>query len=307
MVEVGPRDGLQNEPRPVPTEAKVEFIRRLAAAGCREIEATSFVRPDRVPQLADAEAVIAALRALQERGELAGVRLSALVPNEKGLERALVAGVRRIAVFTAASEAFARRNLGMGIAESLRTFASVVRRAAREGVTARGYVSTAFACPFEGEIAPERVREVALGLLEAGVDEVSLGDTIGVAAPTDVFRLLEALLPAIRPERLALHFHDTSGTALANTLAGLEAGIRAFDSAAGGLGGCPFAPGAAGNLATEDLLYMLGRMGIAAGVSLEGVAAASTYLEPFVGHPLPSRQLQRLRARASNRSDVANP
>ena len=290
IVEVGPRDGLQAEAALVSTEAKVELVRRLAAAGCREIEVTSFVRADRVPQMADGEQVLAALR------DLPGVRFSALVPNRRGLDRALAAGVERIAVFAAASETFAQRNLGMDVATSLRTFAEVVRDAAAAGVTARGYVSTSFFCPFEGEVPVEQVERVAAALFELGVDEVSLADTIGAAVPTDVSRRLETLIPALPLERLALHFHDTSGTALANVLAGLQRGITTFDSSAGGLGGCPFAPGAAGNLATEDLVWMAERMGVRTGIDLEGIAAASDFIEPLLGHPLPSRQLQRLRS-----------
>jgi hydroxymethylglutaryl-CoA lyase len=294
VVEVGPRDGLQNEAELIPTEAKIAFIRMLVEAGCRDVEVSSFVHPQRVPQLADAEAVVAGLQA---SGLFPASVFSALVPNERGLERALAAGILRIAVFAAASEAFARKNIGMGIDQSLRAFAGIVRKAREAGLTARGYVSTCFVCPYEGEIAAGQVLRVAEALLEMGVDQVSLGDTIGVAVPSDVTRLLELLLKRLPREGLALHFHDTSGTALANVLAGLEMGIAACDSSAGGLGGCPFAPGAAGNLATEDLVYMLDRMGIETGISLEGIAAASASIEPFVGHPLPGRQYQRLKAR----------
>jgi hydroxymethylglutaryl-CoA lyase len=291
---VGPRDGLQNEAVPIPTEVKVAFIRALAEAGCREIEATSFVHPQRVPQLADAEAVLDGCRDLIRRGT---PNLSALVPNARGLARALAAGVPRIAVFTGASESFVRKNIGMGIQESLETFAPVVREALAAGMTVRGYVSTCFVCPYEGEVGAEAVVRVAEALAEMGVDEVSLSDTLGAAAPSDVYRLLDTLLPRLPPERLALHFHDTAGTALANVLAGLEMGIATFDSSAGGLGGCPFAPGAAGNLASEDLIYMLDRMGIASGVSLAGVAAASALIEPHLPHAMPGKQYQRLRAR----------
>jgi hydroxymethylglutaryl-CoA lyase len=290
VVEVGPRDGLQNESRAVATDVKVAFIRKLLAAGCREVEIGAFVRPDRVLQMADSAEVAEALR------DVTGARLSALVPNERGLERALAAGVRRIALFTAASETFTQRNIGMGIDESLRTFAAVAAGALAAGASVRGYVSTAFTCPYEGAVDAEAVRRVSLALLEMGADEVSLGDTIGVAAPGDVYRLLEVLLPQLPVERLALHFHDTSGTALANVLAGLHTGVTTFDSAAGGLGGCPFAPGAAGNLATEDLLYMLERTGIRTGIRLEAVAEASRSLEAHLGHPLPGRMLQRLRS-----------
>lgn len=294
VVEVGPRDGLQNEAAPIPTETKVAFIHALAAAGCREIEATSFVHPQRVPQLADAEAVLDGCRDLIREG---AVTLSALVPNARGLARALATGVPRIAVFTGASETFVRKNIGMGIAESLETFAPVVREALAAGLTVRGYVSTCFVCPYEAEVDAAAVLRVAEALAAMGVDEVAISDTVGAAAPTDVYRLLEALLPRLPAERLALHFHDTSGTALANVLAGLEMGISTFDSSAGGLGGCPFAPGAAGNLASEDLIYILERMGIATGLSLVGMAAATAQIEPALPHPMPGRQYQRLRAR----------
>jgi isopropylmalate/homocitrate/citramalate synthase len=294
LVEVGPRDGLQNEATPIPTEMKVAFIRKLAEAGCAEIEVTSFVHPRRVPQLADAEAVIDGCRDLIQRGS---PTLTALVPNERGLARALAAGITRIALFTAASETFTDKNIDMSIAESLQRFAPVARDALAAGLTVRGYVSTCFVCPYEGEIAPEPVLRVAAALLEMGVDEVSLGDTVGAAVPTDVYRLLDLLLTQLPRERLALHFHDTSGTALANVLAALERGITTFDSSAGGLGGCPYAPGAAGNLATEDLIYMLNRMGISNGISLPHIAAATALLEPHLPHPLPSKQYQRLKSR----------
>jgi isopropylmalate/homocitrate/citramalate synthase len=290
LVEVGPRDGLQNEAAPIPTPVKAEFIQRLAAAGCREIEATSFVHPARVPQLADAEAVAASL----DRSR--GTRYSALVPNERGLARALAAGIERIAVFTGATETFTQRNIGMSIDASLATFREVLGQARERGLTARGYVSVCFGCPYEGEVSADQVLRVAAALLDLGVDEVSLGDTIGIAVPTDIPRLLQPLLGQLPRERLALHFHDTSGTALANVLTGLESGITTFDSSAGGLGGCPYAPGAAGNLATEDLVYMLGRMGITTGIVLEAVAEASAFVEPYLSHPLPSRQYQRLKS-----------
>lgn len=290
LVEVAPRDGLQNEPIQIPTGTKVEFIQRLAAAGCPEIEVTSFVHPARVPQLADAEAVLSALDLSS------GTTFAALVPNERGLERALAAGVRRIAVFTGASETFVSRNIGMSIRESLDRFRPLVQRALAEGLSVRGYVSTCFGCPYEGEVSQEQVARITRELLDMGADEVSLGDTIGVAVPADVTRLLDLLLKRLPAERLALHFHDTSGTALANVLAGLEGGISCFDSSAGGLGGCPYAPGASGNLATEDLLYLLDRMGIETGISLDRVWQASAFVEPHLGHLLPGRQFRRIAA-----------
>jgi isopropylmalate/homocitrate/citramalate synthase len=291
VVEVGPRDGLQNEPGIVPTEIKAAYVRRLARAGLLEIEVTSFVHPRRIPQLADAEQLLGDLGAAAGDGD---ARLSALVPNEQGLERALRTGIPRIAVFTAASESFTRQNIGMTVEESLAAFRPVVAGARAAGLTVRGYVSTCWVCPYEGEVPVEPVLRVAEALLEMGADEVSLGDTVGAAVPTEVAERLSMLEAQLPKERLALHFHDTSGTALANVFAALQMGFATFDSSAGGLGGCPYAPGAAGNLATEDLLYMLHRMGIETGVSLEGVVEASAFLEPHLGHALPSRQYRRL-------------
>jgi isopropylmalate/homocitrate/citramalate synthase len=298
VVEIGPRDGLQNEAAIVPAEAKAAFIEQLARAGCAEIEVTSFVRPDRVPQLADAEEVLGLLPALP------GTVLSALVPNERGLERALAAGLRRITVFTAASEDFNLRNIGLSIDASLDLIVRVVDAARAAGATARGYVSMAFIAPSEGEVPVERVAAIAGRLFESGVDEISLGDTVGLAAPGDVYERLEFLLPRLPADRVAMHFHDTSGTALANLLAGLEMGVSTFDSSAGGLGGCPFAPGAAGNLATEDLIYMMDRMGIQTGISLDAVFHASAAIEPLLGHSLPGRQFQRLRAARLEAADA---
>jgi len=288
IVEVGPRDGLQNEAAVITTETKVAFIDALADAGLRQIEVSSFVNPKRIPQLADAAEVFAALRPRD------GVVYSALVPNLKGLERALACGVKRVAVFTAASETFTQRNIGMSIAQSLETFGEVARAALAAGLTVRGYVSTCWVCPYEGEIAAHRVRDVAAALLAMGCDEISLGDTIGAAAPTDVRHTLEAVLQRIPLERTALHFHDTYGTALANVYAGLQTGVRTFDASAGGLGGCPYAPGASGNLATEDLVYMLDRMGYDTSVNLTALASASSLIQKTLARPLPSQQLQRL-------------
>lgn len=290
IVEVGPRDGLQNERMPIPTDVKLAFIAALADAGLKHIEATSFVHPKAIPQLADAVDVA---KNLPDR---AGVTYSALVPNEKGLDRAIEAGIRRIAVFTAASETFARKNINMTIDESLTTFEPVIKRALFAGMTVRGYVSTCFVCPFEGEISVDSVVRVSKRLIELGVDQVVISDTIGAAAPTDVNRVLSALLPSISADRIALHFHDTYGTALANVCAGLERGITTFDASAGGLGGCPYAPGASGNLATEDLVYLLERMGISTGISLERLAAATQPIADLLGRELPSRNLRRLRA-----------
>jgi hydroxymethylglutaryl-CoA lyase len=288
VVEVGPRDGLQNEKALVPTEQKIQFIRLLAEAGLPVIEATSFVSPKAIPQLSDASAVMAGL------AYDGTIQYSALVPNLKGMERALAAGVRAVAVFTAASESFTRHNINATIAESMANFRPVVALAQREGVKVRGYISTVFGCPYEGAVDPQRVLAVAQALLEMGVGELSLGDTIGVATPGQVVDVLGLLVTegAIPIERLAVHFHDTRGTALANVLMALQLGVSIVDSAAGGLGGCPYAPGAAGNLATEDLLYMLHGMGIHTGVNLERVVAATRFIAPLLGHAPTSKYYQ---------------
>jgi hydroxymethylglutaryl-CoA lyase len=290
VVEVGPRDGLQNEQTIIPTEAKLRFIELLNAAGFPEIEVTSFVSPKAIPQLADAAEVFPAVT------KKTGTRYSVLVPNERGMARAVAAGVDAIAVFTAASEAFARANINMTIAESITAFRPVVATARAAGMHVRGYISTAFGCPYEGAVAPARVVRVAEELLALGVDELSIGDTIGVATPNQVTELVPLLAERAGLDRLALHFHDTRGTALANVLAALELGVSTFDSAAGGAGGCPYAPGAAGNLATEDLLYMLHGMGIETGIDLAAVVRASTYLATIVQRPLTSKYLQAARS-----------
>ena len=290
VCEMGPRDGLQNEAGIVPTADKIRFIDKLSASGLATIETTSFVRPDAIPQLTDAEAVMAGI----ERRP--GVTYLCLVPNARGLERARAAGVRSIAVFTAASEAFAEANINMTIARSLAGFADVVRAARAEGIYVRGYVSTAFGCPYEGAVPLEAVVRVASALAELGVDEISIGDTIGVATPNRVVDVAGALQAHMPVERLAMHFHDTRGTALANVVAALEMNVATFDSSAGGLGGCPYAPGATGNLATEDLLYMLGGMGIETGVSLEAVCAATHFIAGVLGRDVPSRAYHALTA-----------
>ncbi len=292
VVEVGPRDGLQNEAGFVPTGAKVRFIELLSEAGFEVVEATSFVSPRAVPQLADAEEV---LRAVRRRP---GVRYPVLVPNLKGLERALKAGVREVAVFTAASETFNLKNINMSIERSLEVIAEVVREARAAGLWVRGYISVCFGCPYEGQVDPEKVLRVAARLAELGVDEVSLGDTIGVATPRQVEETVGRVLRELPAERLALHFHDTRGTALANVLTGLLMGISVFDSSAGGLGGCPFAPGASGNLASEDLLYMLHGMGIETGVDLGKVVEAARYILGILGRPAASRYFQACQAAA---------
>lgn len=296
VVEVGPRDGLQNEAAILSADVKVAFIDALSAAGLPVIEATAFVSPKAIPQLADGEDVF---RRIVKRP---GVRYPVLVPNEKGLDRALAAGVREIAVFTAASETFNRRNINASIDESFARFAPVLARAKDAGLRVRGYVSCAFGCPYEGPVAPEAVARVASRLFEIGCAEVSVGDTIGIGVPTQVpevvGRAVEAGVPV---DRLALHFHDTRGTALANVAEGLRAGVRIFDSSAGGLGGCPYAPGAAGNVATEDLLYLLGGMGYETGADLVAVAGASRVLSAAIGRRPVSRVFQALEAAASKR------
>jgi hydroxymethylglutaryl-CoA lyase len=284
IYEVGPRDGLQNESTPIPTDAKARFIGLLVDAGLREIEATSFVSPKAIPQLADADELLAAL------DRRAGIRYPVLVPNQRGMDRAEVAGVGAIAVFTAASDAFTSRNIGMTVDESLATFAPLIRRARELGWWTRGYVSTAFGCPYTGRVEPARAIDVARRLVELGVDEVCYGDTIGVGVPAQVEELAELTsADGIPLERVAYHFHDTRGTALANVSAGLRSGIRCFDSAAGGTGGCPYAPGDAGNLATEDLVYFLDAEGYDTGVSLPGVLEAARYVAGVLGKPLATK------------------
>jgi hydroxymethylglutaryl-CoA lyase len=288
IVEVGPRDGLQNEKVLIPTEQKIQFIQMLASAGLPVVEATSFVSPRAIPQLGDASAVMAGLT------RLPATQYPVLVPNIKGMERAMGAGVRSIAVFTAASESFTRHNINATIAESLANFQPVVKLAHQEGIPVRGYISTVFGCPYEGRVAPQKVLDVARALLEMGISELSLGDTIGVATPNQVEEIIELLLYQgnIPVDQLAVHFHDTRGTALANVLTALQLGISIVDASAGGLGGCPYAPGAAGNLATEDLLYMLHGMGIETGVSLERVVEATSFIAPLLGHVPTSKYYQ---------------
>lgn len=284
VVEVGPRDGLQNEAEFVPTDAKVAFVDALSRSGLRVIETTAFVSPKAIPQLADAAEVLGRI----ERRE--GVRYSVLVPNERGMARALEARVSEVAVFTAASETFNHRNINASIDVSFERFAPVLKMAAASGVAVRGYVSCGFGCPYEGRVDPRAAAMVSLRLYEAGCFEVSVGDTIGVGVPSQVpevvGRCVEAGVPVAA---LALHFHDTRGTALANVTEGLRAGVRTFDSSAGGLGGCPYAPGAAGNVSTEDLVYLLHGMGYETGVNLDAVVDASTTLAGILGRTPVSR------------------
>jgi isopropylmalate/homocitrate/citramalate synthase len=286
VYEVGPRDGLQNEKEIVPTDVKIAFIEKLSDAGLTAIEVTSFVKPSAIPQLADAAEVVKGVR------RRSGIRLPVLVPNLKGFEAARAVGVREVAVFTAASETFNRRNINCGIEESIERFRPVAAAAAEEKIRVRGYISAAFGCPYEGKIEPESVREVVHMLLDLGIEEISIGDTIGVATPNQVYDLIETLYASgVTRDVVALHFHDTRGTALANVCAGLDCGVTIFDSSAGGLGGCPYAPGASGNLATEDLVYLLDGLGIRTGVSLTAVVEASLFLAGKIGHLPPSRYL----------------
>jgi hydroxymethylglutaryl-CoA lyase len=277
LCDVGPRDGLQNEPAPVPAGVKIELIERLAAAGLRAIEATSFVHPEWVPQLADADQVA---RALPRDG---GVRYPVLVPNEAGLRRAIDAAVREVAIFGSATETFARRNLNRSIDESLEMFAPVVAAARSAGLRVRGYLSMVFGDPWEGAVAVEQVVAVTRRLWALGLDELSLGDTIGVATPLQVQRVLRAVAGEVPAEAVAVHFHDTYGQALANVLAALEVGVTTVDAAVAGLGGCPYARSATGNLATEDLVYMLHGLGVRTGVDLEKLVDTARWIAGRLG------------------------
>ena len=297
LVEVGPRDGLQNEATSVDVATRIAFVEALGAAGCPVIEVGAFVHPGRVPQMAGTADVFAGL------APRPGVRHTAIVPNEVGLDRAIAAGVREIAVFPAASETFSQRNLNLSTDEALAAARRVTRRALDHGMRARGYLSTCFGCPYEGDVAPAVVVALCEQLLEMGVFEVAVSDTIGVAHPGQVERMLDALCARVPVGHLALHFHDTRGMAVANVLASLPYGITTFDASAGGLGGCPFAPGATGNLATEDLVYALHGLGIATGIDLEALVSASLALERVLGRPLPSRYL---RAAAASRARAAD-
>ena len=288
IYEVGARDGLQNEKALVPVEVKAELVRRLVAAGHTAVELTSFVHPKWVPQLADAAELLELL------GDV-GVRAPVLVPNEKGLERALAAGVREVAVFGSATESFAQRNLNRSVAESLEMFAPVVKTARDEGLAVRGYLSMCFGDPWEGAVSAEQVVAPALALFEQGIGELSLGDTIGVATPGQVVALLDALEAAgIARSSLAVHFHDTYGQALANTIVALQHGVTTVDASAGGLGGCPYAKSATGNLATEDLLWQLAGLGIETGVDLTAMVETSVWMAAQLGRPSPSRTVTAL-------------
>ncbi len=286
IVEVGPRDGLQNEHAAVSTADKIELVNRLSAANLPVIEVSAFVSPKWVPQMADAAEVFAGI------ARRPSTRYAALVPNLAGLERAREAGVTEIAIFAASTETFSRKNINQSIDASLSTYKEVCDRALAAGMRVRGYLSTAFGCPYEGAVAPDTVAGIAARLIDLGVFEVAVSDTIGIAHPGQVPRVLDAVLARIPSARIALHFHDTRGTALANVLAALPFGIETFDASAGGLGGCPYAPGAAGNLATDDLVYMLNGLGIETGVSLEALSEATAFIGTKIDHPLPSRYAQ---------------
>jgi hydroxymethylglutaryl-CoA lyase len=286
ITEVGPRDGLQNEPEWVPTDVKAEFIRRLAAAGLRRIEITSFVAPKWIPPLRDSGEIG------REFSRLEGVETTALVPNLKGLDNAEAAGMREVAVFLSSTDTHNKKNINKDVAETLRQFAELIPEAKRRGMRVLGYVSTAFGCPYEGDVPEERVVSIARELLEDGVDGLALGDTIGVGNPRQVKRLLERLYNIIEPERVTMHFHDTQGTAVANAVAALEMGVTRFDGSVGGLGGCPYAPGASGNVPTENLVYTLHGMGVDTDIDLEKLLEVGAWIQERLGHPLASSGLR---------------
>ena len=291
VVEVGPRDGLQNERVSVSTADKIAFINLLSAARLPVVEVSAFVSPTWVPRMADAEAVFAGI------SRHTGTRYTALVPNLAGLERAQRAGVTEVAIFAASTETFSRKNINHGIDDSFAIYKTVCDAALAGGLRVRGYLSTAFGCPYEGDVAPEKVAELAARLVALGVFEVAISDTIGIAHPGQIPRVLDAVLARVPVTAIALHFHDTRGTALANVMAALPYGVATFDASAGGLGGCPYAPGAAGNLATDDLIYMLNGLGVETGVSLPALSEASAFIGSRLDHPLPSRYAQAVAAK----------
>jgi len=301
IVEVGPRDGLQNERVRVATADKIEFVDRLSAAGLPIIEVSAFVSPKWVPQMGDASEVFAGI------SRRPGTRYTALVPNQAGLDRALAAHVDAVAVFAAVSETFSQRNINQSVDASLAAYAAVCASCRAAGLPVRGYLSTAFGCPFEGDVAADRVVAMAGRLLELGVYEVAVSDTIGIAHPGQVRHVLDTLLARVPAERLALHFHDTRGTALANVLTALSYGVTTFDASAGGLGGCPYAPGAAGNLGTDDLIYMLDGLGIETAVSLPALSEASAFIGSKLDHQLSSKYAQAWLSRATaQRTNIGN-
>jgi hydroxymethylglutaryl-CoA lyase len=301
LFEMGLRDGLQNESRSVRLEDKVFLAKGLAEAGVREIELGAFVRKDVVPQMADTDALFK-----EHAPEFSPARLWALVPNPKGLERAIEAKVKGIAVFTGATESFTQRNIGMSIGESLATFREVIQKAKAQRMIVRGYLSTAFGCPYEGKVSAKRALKGIEQLIELGVFQVSIGDTIGVATPKDVEEVIRPALQQFGDKKIAVHFHDTRGTALANTLRALQLGVKNVDASVGGLGGCPFAPGATGNLATEDLVYMLDGLGASTGIKLEELRKFSLAFHKRIQRPVTSRYLSAYASQLGKNDDGAN-
>ena len=291
IIEMGPRDGLQNEKTPVSVEARIAFVEALVAAGLRTVEVGAFVSPKAIPQMASSDAVLRGVRHID------GAEFHVLVPNEKGYDAARAAGAKVVSVFAAASEGFSRANINCTIAESIERFKPVLARARADGIPVRGYISCVLGCPFDGEIKPKAVADLAGTLFELGCYEISLGDTIGVGTPSKAKEMLRAVSASIPPARLAMHFHDTYGQALANLYAGMEEGVRVIDAAAGGLGGCPYAPGATGNVATEDVVYMLEGMGIRTGVDMDKLLAATNAMSGVLGKPPVSRVASALNAK----------
>ena len=291
IIEMGPRDGLQNEKTPVSVEARIAFVEALVSAGLKTVEVGAFVSPKAIPQMASSDAVLRGV------GHIKGAEFHVLVPNEKGYDAARAAGAKVVSVFAAASEGFSRANINCTIAESIERFKPVLARARADGIPVRGYISCVLGCPFDGEIKPKAVADLANTLFELGCYEISLGDTIGVGTPSKAKEMLRAVSASIPPARLAMHFHDTYGQALANLYAGMEEGVRVIDAAAGGLGGCPYAPGATGNVATEDVVYMLEGMGIRTGVDMDKLLAATNAMSGVLGKPPVSRVASALNAK----------
>jgi hydroxymethylglutaryl-CoA lyase len=291
IIEMGPRDGLQNEKVPVSVPARIAFVEALVAAGLTTVEVGAFVSPKAIPQMASSDAVLRGVGALE------GAEFHVLVPNEKGYEGARAAGAQVVSVFAAASEGFSRANINCSVAESIERFRPVLARAKADGIKVRGYISCVLGCPFDGEIKPKAVADLAVTLSELGCYEISLGDTIGVGTPTKAREMLRAVSANIPAAKLAMHFHDTYGQALANLYAGLEEGVRVIDAAAGGLGGCPYAPGATGNVATEDVVYMLEGMGVRTGIDMDRLLAATNEMSDVLGKPPVSRVASALNAK----------
>ncbi|AND89701.1 MULTISPECIES: hydroxymethylglutaryl-CoA lyase [Bradyrhizobium] len=291
IIEMGPRDGLQNERTPVSVEARIAFVEALVAAGLNTVEVGAFVSPKAIPQMASSDAVLRGV------GHITGAEFHVLVPNEKGYDAARAAGAKVVSVFAAASEGFSRANINCTVAESIERFKPVLARAKTDGIKVRGYISCVLGCPFDGEIKPKAVADLASTLWDLGCYEISLGDTIGVGTPAKAKEMLRAVSADIPAANLAMHFHDTYGQALANLYAGLEQGVRVIDAAAGGLGGCPYAPGATGNVATEDVVYMLEGMGISTGVDMEKLLAATNEMSGVLGKPPVSRVASALNAK----------